>query len=222
MLQSYSLAAAIYRTFLAVLGWVSLVLQFFLARAGGHALGQTAALTTANFFSYFTIITNLLVAFSLSTAQLNPRSRLGAFFSRSSVQTAIAGNILVVALIYNIVLAKLSNLQGSAWLVDFLLHTAIPALYMVYWLLFVPKGMVSLWAPLAWLLYPLLYLLYSLVRGALVGWYPYPFVDVGDLGYAMVVFNSLKIMAAFLVIFYGLTLVDRALGHRVPKAILPA
>jgi hypothetical protein len=222
MLQSYSLAAAICRTFLAVLGWVSLVFQFFLAQAGGHALGQTTVFTTANFFSYFTITTNLLVAFSLSAAQLNPRSRFGAFFSKSSVQTAIAGNILVVALIYNVVLAKLSNLTGSAWLVDFLLHSTIPVLYMVYWLLFVPKGVLSLWAPLVWLLYPLAYVLYSMTRGAIVGWYPYPFVDVGDLGYTMVLFNSVKILAVFLVIFYGLALVDKALGHKVPKAVITA
>lgn len=217
MLQSYSLPAAICRTLLALAGWVTLVLQFVLARSAGQAMGQSDWMTIGNFFSYFTVLTNLLAAFSLSAAQLNPRSTLGAFFSRATVQTAIAGNMLVVACVYNVVLAKLWNPQGSAWVADFLLHSILPLLYLGFWTLFVPKGVLWLSAPLAWLLYPLLYLIYSLVRGALLDWYPYPFLDAGNLGYALVIRNSLILLGVFLIFFYALVLSDRAMGRRMTK-----
>jgi hypothetical protein len=35
---------------------------------------------------------------------------------------------------------------------------------------------------LAWLAYPAAWLGYTLIRGASVDWYPYPFVDVSQLG----------------------------------------
>jgi hypothetical protein len=218
MLQSYSLPAAIYRTLLALAGWATLVLQFALARADGNVAGQPMWLNISNFFSYFTILTNLLMACSLTAAQINPRSATGAFFSRSTVQTAIAGYMLVVGCIYNVVLAKLWNPQGVHWLADFSLHTLLPILYLVYWVLFVPKGALWLSAPIAWLLYPLAYLLYSLARGAIMDWYPYPFLDAGELGYAFVTRNSIILLGVFLVFFYLLILSDRAMGRRMARS----
>lgn len=214
MLQSYSLPAAICRVLLALTGWVVLVLQFALAHSTGKAIGQTMGMTTANFFSYFTILTNFLVAFSLTMSLFSSRSALGAFFSRATVQTAIAGYMLVVGCVYNVVLAKLVNLHGSAWVADFFLHTLLPLFYLGYWVLFVPKG--SLWfsAPLAWLGYPVLYLCYSLARGALLGWYPYPFLDAYNLGYELVFRNACIVLGCFLVFFYALILGDKALGKR--------
>lgn len=217
MFESYSLPAAVCRTLLALAGWVTLILQFFLARSAGEALGQTLGQTTGNFFSYFTILTNLLVALSLSLILFYTRTGLGAFFSRASVQTAIAGCMLVVGAIYNLVLAKLWNPHGSQWLADVLLHTVLPLFYLAYWILFVPKGTLGLSAPLPWLLYPLVYLLYSLGRGALLGWYPYPFLDVHDLGMARVLVNSAILLGVFLILFYVLTLADRAMGHKTHK-----
>ena len=218
MLQSYSLPAAICRTLLALAGWAALVLQFVLARSDGNAAGVPTWLNIVNFFSYFTVLTNLLVAFSLTSAQINPRSATGAFFSRSTVQTAVAGYMLVVGCVYNVILAKLWNPQGAHWIADFSLHTLLPLLYLGYWILFVPKGTLWLSAPLAWLLYPLVYLLYSLARGAIMDWYPYPFLDVGSLGYAMVSRNSLIMLGVFVVFFYLLILSDRAMGRRMAKA----
>jgi hypothetical protein len=217
MLQSYSLPAAICRTLLALAGWVTLILQFVLAHSAGVALGQTLGMTTSNFFSYFTILTNLLVALSLTMALFYTRTGMGTFFSRASVQTAIAGCMLVVGGVYNLVLAKLWNPHGSQWVADILLHTVLPLLYLAYWVLFVPKGNLGLSAPLPWLLYPLVYLLYTLGRGALLGWYPYPFLDAGDLGYATVFGNSAVLLGVFLTLFYMLTLADRAMGRKMQK-----
>jgi len=213
MLQSYSVPSAFFRILIGLAGWVALVWQLCLMLTPTKGFGEILL----NFFSYYTILTNFLAAFCLSMGLLKPHSRVGAFFNRISVQTAIAGNILVVALIYNLILAKLWNPQGAQWVVDFSLHTAIPIMYILYWVFFVPKGTLTFRSPLPWLLFPLVYLLYSLVRGANTGWYPYPFVDAGNLGYGKVALNSLIMLGVFLFIFYLFILIDRWFGGKTIK-----
>lgn len=212
MLQSYSVPSAFFRILIGLAGWGALVGQLCLMLTPFH-VGQTIL----NFFSYYTILTNLFAAFTLSVGLLYPKSRVGAFCNRVSVQTAIAGNILVVAIIYNLILARLWNPQGAQWVVDFSLHTAIPVLYILYWVFFVRKGTLTFRSPLPWLLYPLIYLLYSLVRGANTGWYPYPFVDASKLGYGKVGLNSLTMLVVFLLIYYAFILVDRWFGRKTIK-----
>ena len=60
-----------------------------------------------------------------------------------------------------------------------------------------------------WLLYPAIYLVYLLLRGALFGLYPYPFIDAGELGYPRMLINA----SLFFVIFLGLGLLVVALGR---------
>ena len=72
----------------------------------------------------------------------------------------------------------------------------MPVLYVLYWLLFVPKSRLPWNSVLFWLIYPLAYLSYTLIHGALSGWYPYPFVDVSVVGYGRVFANSLALLAA--------------------------
>jgi hypothetical protein len=214
MLQSYSLAAAIYRILLGLAGWLALLLQFFLMWAEAKAKGLPPGEIFINFFSYYTILTNILLAVALSAVTLTPGSRVGAFFTRATVQTALAGNIVLVSLVYNGILSGLWQPHGWQRMVDFGLHTAIPLLYLAYWFLFVPKGTLRWTAPFPWLLYPLAYLVYSMVRGVQTGWYPYPFMDAAALGYGAVTRNSLLLMGVFLLLFFGLTWLDRWLGRR--------
>jgi hypothetical protein len=214
MLQSYSLAAAIYRILLGLTGWLALLLQFFLMWGEAKTKGMPAAETFVNFFSYYTILTNILLALALSFVTLAPRSGVGSFFSRATVQTALAGNIVLVSLVYNLILSGLWSPHGWQRLVDFGLHTAIPLLYLLYWFLFVPKGTLKLTAPFPWLLYPLAYLVYSMIRGTRMGWYPYPFMNISVLGYMVVSRNCLILMGVFLLLFFGLTWLDRWLGRR--------
>ncbi|HEY0245502.1 MAG TPA: Pr6Pr family membrane protein, partial [Mucilaginibacter sp.] len=59
-----------------------------------------------------------------------------------------------------------------------------------------------------WALYPLIYLIYSLLRGAISGLYPYNFIDAKQIGYGQTAINSLFVLIAFLVvsvIFIGIS-----------------
>jgi hypothetical protein len=185
---------------LALIAWAVIVLQFIL-RTG----------TAVNFFSFFTIQCNLLVAISMTYASLFSTSATGNFFTGLSVQTAIALYIFIVALVYNTVLRGLYPLDGWNLFVDTMLHVVVPILYLLYWGFMRPKGNLEYRNGLYWLLFPLAYLIYSLVRGAMLHWYPYPFLNADKLGYNKVGINISVMIAVFLVAGLILIAITRSL-----------
>ena len=196
----------------ATLGWFAIVLQYTLTvryKTDGDLV--TAAI---RFSSYFTDLSNVLVALAMTLPWLAPDTSLGRFFTRPSVRTAILAYIIIVAVIYHFVLAKLWNPQGWELVADTIEHIVAPALYLIDWVLFVPKGTLKYKSAFIWLVVPLAYAVYSLIHGAITGFYPYPFIDVSKLGYGKVLAN----MAVLILVFAGLGLlliaVDRWLGRR--------
>lgn len=173
---------------LAVITWISIGLQLYLTTG-----------SVSNFLSFFTIQCNLLIAISLTFAALVPRSVPGKFFSQLSVQTAIALYIFIVALVYNVVLRRLHHWEGLQWWVDNMLHVVIPVLYLVYWFLYRTSGVIARKESVSWIIFPSLYLVYTLVRGSVVDWYPYPFLNVLNLGYESVLMNITIMVSIFLV-----------------------
>ncbi len=173
---------------LALITWISVGLQLELMTG-----------TVANFFSYFTIQCNLLIAISLTFAALMPQSAPGKFFSQLSVQTAIALYIFIVGFVYNVVLRSLHHWEGLQWWVDNMLHVVIPLLYLVYWFLFRSRGIIARKDSVKWILFPAAYLVYTLIRGSMVEWYPYPFLNALHMGYQRVLLSIAVIMSIFLV-----------------------
>ncbi len=171
----------------AVIGWIALILQLYLI-----IVNRTASIpeTLLRYFGFFTILTNILVAVSLTMVYLKGISENGHFLTRPKTLTATAVYITIVGLIYNLILRFQWAPQGLAKLVDELLHSVIPVLFIFFWLKFVPKQSIQWKNILHWLIYPLVYLGYTLLRGSFAAWYPYPFINVTDLGYEKVVINS--------------------------------
>lgn len=151
-----------------------------------------------NFMSYFTILSNLLVAISLTAALVMPNTKIGTYFSMISAKTGIALYIFIVGLVYNTVLRGIWAPKGWQLVADNLLHVVIPFLYVLYWIVFTPKGTLKWKDGMAWGYFPIAYLTYSLIRGHFVGWYPYPFLNVTQLGYAHVFLNAGFVVVAFL------------------------
>jgi len=178
----------------AILTWLTVILQFYLILVNS---ATPAAETVIRFFSYFTILTNILVACSFTKRVTHSITRTGSFFSRPATLTAILVYISFVATVYNLILRFLWNPQGVQWLVDESLHTIIPFFYILFWLFFIPKSTLQ-WKNIPWwFIFPLLYLLIVLWRGSLSGFYPYPFIDVTRLGYQKVFQNSALLVLAF-------------------------
>ncbi len=192
---------------IAVIGWFALGLQLYIMLVDPALSDFTPVQRIVKFFSFFTILTNLLVALSLTVFLLLPQSGLGKFFSRPSVKSAIALYIAIVGIVYNLALRQLWNPEGFQLIADVILHTAIPIMYVVYWFIFVPKGELNWTNPISWLIYPLIYFPYVVIRGALTNHNPYYFIDASQLGYSAVLFNAVMLAVGFFVlgeIFVGI------------------
>lgn len=191
----------------ALLGWFALVLQLYLMLAQSPAPEKLGAVIT--FFSFFTILTNILTAAVFTAVAFQPKDGWGKWLCRPSVQAATAVYIAIVGMVYQLLLRQLWNPQGAQWVADVLLHSILPVGYAVYWLLFAPRAELSWKDSVTWLIYPGLYLVYILARGAVSGSYPYPFVDVNVLGYGGVLARA----GLLLLVFLGMGLLVVAVGR---------
>ena len=84
----------------------------------------------------------------------------------------------------------------------------MPLLTVLYWFTFAPKAGIALGDVAKWLIYPIVYVVYSLARGAFVDWYPYWFVDVTQFGYPKSLANTGFVLIAFAivgVVYFGLS-----------------
>ena len=192
----------------AIIAWFAVIMQFYLMLDGRtNPVGESVI----RFFSYFTILTNTLVAcYFLSQAFISERDSL---WHQPGTLTAITVYIIVVGLVYQIVLRPIWDPQGLARLVDELLHSVNPILVLVFWWYYEEKSKVE-WSQVPyWLLYPFFYLVYILLRGHFSGFYPYPFVNVTELGFPMVALNSLFLFVVFLSLSAGLVLLGRKVGN---------
>ena len=95
-------------------------------------------------------------------------------------------------------------------MVDELLHSIIPVLFIIYWIVFKAKSKLRFASAFPWLLYPLVYVIYILIRGSFSGFFPYPFVDVGKLGYPKVFINCFYLFLAFLMVSLLVIFIGRA------------
>jgi len=198
-----------YRLFCAALIWVAISLQYVvLARAG--ELGGWGE-TFITFLSYFTILTNILAALAFTAPSLRPENKLRIFFERQIVRAAIALYILVVMVVYWTLLAPIHNPVGISAVINVGTHLVFPCLYIFDWFKFAEKDTLSFKHIPLWIIYPLGYGIYTIIRGAMSGTYPYPFMDVATLGGFAVFLNMLGFTA-----FYAIgAAIFIALGRRL-------
>jgi hypothetical protein len=197
----------------AMLGWAGLSIQMYLIFHSRWTLGASLLGGLMSFFSYFTVITNTLVA-TVLTCQLTSReSAARRWFLQPWVSSGIAVSIAVVSLAYNVLLRHLWDPEGWQWLADELMHDVMPLLFLAWWWMYVPKGTLR-WAHIPlWLIYPLVYFAYVLLRGHLLAAYPYPFIDVDKLGYPQVLVNAGGLLVGFVTIALVVMGFDRWRGR---------
>ena len=190
---------------LAVLGWTALVLQAWISVTRHIALGNGAAYGVMMYTGYFTILTNALCAAVATAVALGARASPALqALRRPAFITAAAVSILLVGVIYHLLLRVLHHPVGLEYACNTALHYLIPPLFVVFWWLAVPRG-VLVWRDL-WLAFafPAAYAVYVLARGEIAGVYPYPFFDVTKLGYSDVLRNAVGLSGVF--VATGLTM----------------
>lgn len=193
----------------AVLGWGGLAIQLYLIFFARLSVGASLLGGLVSFFSYFTVLTNTLVATVLTCAVTPRDSAARRWFLQPWVSSGVAVSIAVVGLAYSILLRHLWHPEGWQFIADELLHDVMPLLFLGYWWCCVPKGTLRLWHLPLWLIYPLVYFIYALLRGHLLGAYAYPFIDVAVLGYPQVFINAGGILVGFVLIGLLIIGVDR-------------
>jgi hypothetical protein len=211
--RAYEIFLAVFTT-AAVALQIVLVLWYGTANVGKSPL-HSALRSMLDTVSYFTVLTNLLVAAVSTAATLELESTsdeargLGGFLTRQGTMAATAVYIFVVGLIYSTFLRGTWNPAGWQLVADRALHDAVPVLYVLYWLIFVPKHGLRWSQPLWWLIYPAVYCVYSWVFGTITGKFMYWFADPTTMGWP----NVIKHIALLLVFFLLLGEVAVGLGR---------
>ena len=196
-------------TLMAIVGWCGLVIQLDLVLLARWTSGASLLGGLVNFFSFFTVLTNTLVAVVLTCVATRQPSKGRTFFLQPWVTSGITVSIIVVGVAYNLLLRQLWQPQGLQWLANELLHDVMPVLFTLYWWFCVPKGSLRVGHIGVWVLYPVLDFAYTLLRGHLLGVYPYPFIDVEKLGYAQAFINACGVLAGFVLVALIIVGVDR-------------
>ena len=171
----------------ALIGWFAIIAQFYLMMTNKVV---SVPETILRFFSFFTIDTNILIAVCFSFIFLRSDSWVGRFFRKATTITAITIYITIVGIVYNVILRSTWQPAGLQKIVDELLHVAIPVLFILFWLLFVPIEQLKWKNAFSWLIYPIIYMAYAIIHGAITKFYPYPFIDVNQLGYRKALLNA--------------------------------
>jgi hypothetical protein len=111
--------------------------------------------------------------------------------------------ITVTGIVFALILAPDQEHIGVG---SVLLHYVSPPLALLAWLAVGPWGARS-WRMIGpALVWPIAYLAWTLVHGAIGDWYPYGFIDVGDLGLATMLRNAVGVLAfavVLCVVFIG-------------------
>lgn len=190
----------------ALVAWLGVVLTVVISAAdayepttpepglyGVHPEGVAGVFSrVADTLSYFTIWSNVVVALA---AMLLARRRVPVTGWLQVLRLDAVLMITVTALVYAVLLAPTAVVVGWSRLTDPILHQITPAVTVLVWLVFGPRRWVSGRVVLASLVIPVAWIAWMLLRGAVIGTYPYDFANVAELGYARVGTVLLAILA---------------------------
>jgi len=203
---------------IAVVVAIALVIQIVLILTGGQDANSGSNATgpigtrLVRLFSFFTIQSNLFVLGTSIALMLNVH-RDGKVW-RVLRMDALLG-IIITGLVYETVLARLVDPHGWALVATIGFHYIAPWATLIGWLVFGPRPRISWMTTLLAFIWPVLWLVYTFIHGAVTGWYPYPFLDVTEIGLTASIVNSLVVLAIGIVLAIILTLID----HRVPSLV---
>ncbi len=182
-----------YKLFFGLLGFSAVVTEI-------ATIMERGRFNPVNFFSYFTIETNILVFMTLLLSAV--AIAMGKNSKLDILRSAVTVYALIVGIGFALLLAGIEGITLTAVPWDnTVLHYIMPVAMLIDLLVDRPKGKLLFKQSLVWLLFPIIYVAYSLTRGAFIGWYPYPFLNPDTKGYESVAFTVL----CLLVLALGLT-----------------
>lgn len=194
----------VYRIALFVLVVVALTVQFMDSK-------DNAGFSPVNFFSYFTNLSNILGAcVFLYCAVKRDRTE-----TVELIRGAAVVYLTITGIVYNTLLLNADELGIVVPWVNNVIHRIFPLVVVIDWLVDPPRSRLKLDRTMWWLAFPIVYVAYSLIRGPLVEWYPYPFFDPDKVGgYGGVAAYSVGIALAFVLVTIAVTWVGNKVAER--------
>lgn len=193
-----------YRLFFALLTFAALVTEI-------ATLSERDRFVATNFFSYFTIEANLFatVVFLLSALTIRPGRGLAMLRGASALYMAITG------IAFSVLLSGIEDAEFTAvgW-DNIVLHYVMPIAVVIDWLVDPPRIKIAFRTGLTWLVVPVVYAAYSLIRGPVVNWYPYPFLDPDEHGYMGIAITVAGLIALAVLLIWLFT---RFTGRHEPS-----
>lgn len=210
----------------AIAAWLGLGVAFLLSLLGTYPntgtdrtlfgfnqLGVDGALgRVGDFFSYFTIWSNIVVGIVMTLLWLGSKRTSTRFFAVLRLDALIM--ITVTGLIYALVLAPLDHLEGWQYLSNSLEHYITPLLTIVVFIVFGPRTQFRFNLVLPSLILPLIWVAYTLLRGAVIDAYPYGFINVAKWGYGTVFMNIIGVVIFGILLGLAFVAIDRARSKR--------
>jgi hypothetical protein len=191
-----------------------IVIQLVITAQNTHSFGGSPLNRALNIFAFFTIQSNVLIGVTclMLAIRLDRQSTAFAAFRMAGLV-----GITVTFIVFHTVLSRLLDLDTWAQAANQLQHTVVPILSIVGWVAFGPRGKASGKVVKLAVIFPVLYMIFTAVRGPLAShWYPYPFIDVSKLGYARVLINTLWIALLFFAVAAGAAALDKRLARSQP------
>lgn len=135
-----------------------------------------------NYFSYFTIQSNLFVAGLYVWLAIWPYAP-GQTDFRMLLRGAVTLYLSITGIVYGVLLSGLqSQFQIMLPWTNMVLHMLIPWITGLDWFIDPPSPPISFRQVWVWFVYPTLWMVYTFIRGALIHWYPYPFLNPAQPG----------------------------------------
>ncbi len=172
-----------YRIFFALLGFSAIVTEI-------ATISERGRFVPANFFSFFTIESNVIaVVVLIFSALALVRGKQGK--RNSMLRGANTLNMIIVGIVFSLLLSGLdAELTAVPW-DNTVLHYIMPIVVALDWFLDIPKMRITFKQALVWMVLPVAFVIYSLIRGSIIDWYPYPFLNPSGHGYARVITTSI-------------------------------
>lgn len=163
--------------------------------------------------SYFTEWSNVVVAIACTLLAMSVTKDT---FWRRVIRLDSLLMITITAIVYAVLLAPTEVIEGWSVITNPWQHIAVPLVTVLVWLIWGPRGWINARVVLASMLIPLAWIVWMLIRGALVGSYPYGFLDAATHGWPSVLttLGGILIFGVLLALtFWGL---DGALTRVAP------
>lgn len=207
----------------ALVAWCGVLLSFILYASGYYPPDTSNPTLLGNnpvgidglvgrlldWITYFTILSNIIVAIVMTLLFLRP-SRDSKLMRVLRLDTLLM--IIITGVIYNLLLGPGVSHEGWDFFSNGLQHVFTPILTVLVWLIVGPRRWINIKVIALSLIIPILWAVFALVRGAVIGAYPYSFLDVATKGLSSVLAFIGVIMIIALILALVLMGIDAAIS----------